>query len=179
MFWFVMLVSGAVGADPPFLAERYDVIINATESVGNYWMRSIPQVTCSNNDNVDGILGIIRYEGADDVNPTTTAYNYTDSCDDFPLTSLVPYLALDAGSEDLEDDLEVSLFSDTDGVLFWAINNSSMVVDWSDPTLMYLEENVTSFNTSDNVYEIANANEWSYIILEQTTGPAHPIHLHG
>ena len=154
------------------------MIVNASEATGNYWMRAIPQVTCSNNDNVDGILGIIRYDKTSTANPTTTGYNYTDSCDDVPLASLVPYFPLDAGSATIEEDLAVTVAEASDGIIYWYVANSTMGLDWSDPTLLQVYENVTTFRASENVYEVAEG-DWTYIILEQTSGAAHPIHLHG
>lgn len=161
------------------VAQRYDVIVTANEPVGNYWMRAIPQLTCSANDNVDGILGIVRYDSTDTADPTTTAYNYTDSCDDFPMASLVPYLPLDAGTSDVTNDLDVTVAASASGIVYWYVANSSMDLDWSDPTLLQVYDGNTTFATDENVYPVATEGQWTYIILEQTSGAAHPIHLHG
>jgi hypothetical protein len=156
------------------------VIVNASEPIDDYWMRAIPQVTCSNNDNVDGILGIVRYDVSSTVDPTTTMYNYTDSCDDMPLASLVPYLPLDPGSETTEEDLEVAPIADNaTGVVYWNVANSSLDLDWSNPTLLQVYDNATTFGASENLYQAATQGDWTYVILEQTSAPAHPIHLHG
>jgi hypothetical protein len=57
------------------MGQRYDVIVTASESSGDYWMRAIPQESCSNNDNVDNILGIVRYDSSSTADPTTSAYD--------------------------------------------------------------------------------------------------------
>lgn len=142
-------------------------------------MRAIPQVTCSANDNVDGILGIIRYETST-ADPTTTGYAYADSCDDMPMSSLVPYLALNVGSETIEEDLEVTVGADNaTGFIYWYVAGSSMDLDWSNPTLLQVEDGITGFGAEENIYEVTEAGIWTYVILEQTSGAAHPIHLHG
>jgi hypothetical protein len=89
-------------------SSRYDVILNATETSGNYWIRAIPQVACSDNDNADNIKGILKYDSTDSTEPTTSAYTYTDSCDDEDVSDLVPYYALDASSDATEDDFAVT-----------------------------------------------------------------------
>lgn len=142
-------------------------------------MRAIPQVTCSDNDNVDGILGIVRYDSASTADPTTTAYTYTDSCDDIPMASLVPYLPLDAGAATTSNDLDVTVGVDTaTDFIYWYVAGSDLYLNWSNPTLNQVYEGET-FITSDNVYEVANEGDWTYLILEQTSGAYHPIHLHG
>lgn len=57
-------------------------------------MRAIPQTSCSDNDEVDNIRGIVRYDATSTATPTTSAYSYTDSCDDEDVSDLVPYLSM-------------------------------------------------------------------------------------
>ena len=57
-----------------------------------------------------------------------------------------------------------------------------MVVSWSDPSLLSIENNQSSstwVNTS-NAISLAGVNEWYYFIIEEPgLNVAHPIHLHG
>lgn len=162
------------------IAQRYDIIVNATQPADNYWMRAIPQQTCSNNNNVAGILGIIRYDSTSTANPTSTGYAYTDDCDNMDDSLLVPYLALDVGAQDVGEDLEVAPIADaTTGIVYWNINNSSMNVSFANPTLLQLTNGDTTFATKENVYVLDTAAQWVYIVIEQTSGAVHPIHLHG
>lgn len=39
------------------IGERYDVIITANATADNYWLRAIPQTSCSDNDETDNIRG--------------------------------------------------------------------------------------------------------------------------
>lgn len=43
--------------------QRYDLVVTANESAtaSDFWIRSIPQLACSNNANPDDILGIFHY----------------------------------------------------------------------------------------------------------------------
>lgn len=86
--------------------QRYDVLIDATESTGDFWLRAIPQTSCSDNGNTDNILGIVRYDSNSTSNPNSTAFTFLDSClDDNDL--LVPWLELDVGDDSLEQELDV------------------------------------------------------------------------
>lgn len=68
---------------------------------------------------------------------------------------------------------------DSTGVFHWELNGTAMFANWEDPTVLQVYEDVTDFNSSLNVYEIDTANEWAYMIIEQTNTAPHPIHLHG
>jgi FtsP/CotA-like multicopper oxidase with cupredoxin domain len=54
-----------------------------------------------------------------------------------------------------------------------------MIVDWREPTLLQILNGNTTFETSNAVIELPNANEWVNIVIETTFGAPHPIHLHG
>lgn len=140
-------------------------------------MRAIPQAACSNNANSDDIRGIVYY-GTTAGTPTTTGYDYTDACVDEALTDLVPYVALDAGDSSWSELEDVSLLQ-KNNVFVWAMNSSSLYLDWADPTILQVYNNVTSFNTTSNVIQLDTADEWAYIIIQALNGVPHPIHLHG
>lgn len=59
--------------------QRYDVIVEADQPVGSYWLRAIYQTACNfnDNDNKDNILGIVYYEGANSMRSTTHAETRT------------------------------------------------------------------------------------------------------
>jgi hypothetical protein len=86
----------------PFLSigmgQRYDFLVIADQPVQTYWLRAIPQTTCSDNDNTDNIKAIVRCVGSSTVDPTTEAYEMPDDCDDEPMASLVPALPLNVGT---------------------------------------------------------------------------------
>ena len=140
-------------------------------------MRAIPQSACSENDNSDDIRGIVYY-GSSVSTPSTSAYDYVDSCDD-ETDNLVPYVSKTAGS-DATNMLETASVGFNDDNLFrWYLNSTTMVVEWSDPTLLQIVNGETTYDTSNAVVELPNANEWVYVVIETTLGVPHPIHLHG
>src|SRR5690606_20168987 len=47
------------------IGQRYDVIVTANATPGNYWLRSGWNLNCANNGNAAGITGIVRYDAED------------------------------------------------------------------------------------------------------------------
>jgi FtsP/CotA-like multicopper oxidase with cupredoxin domain len=162
------------------IGQRYDVVVNADQSTGNesFWMRAIPQSACSDNDSTNNIKGIVYY-GSSPSTPTTTAYSYTDSCDDMDSSDLVPYLSQSASLPYYNASEPVTLGSNSENLFRWKMNGTSMQVYWDNPTLLQIWNNDTSFTNTSGVVHLPRANEWSYVVIETTLTVPHPIHLHG
>jgi FtsP/CotA-like multicopper oxidase with cupredoxin domain len=140
-------------------------------------MRAIPQAACSDNDSTDNIKGIVYYSSST-TTPSTTGYSYTDSCDDMT-DDITPYISKtvdDANWNDLE---EATVAFNSAGLFRWYLNSTTMLVNWTDPTLLQVYDSATSFETDDAVIELDEADQWIYFVVETTLGVPHPIHLHG
>ncbi|PQE09146.1 multicopper oxidase protein [Rutstroemia sp. NJR-2017a WRK4] len=111
--------------------------------------------------------------------PTSSPYNYTDSCEDEAAKDLVPYLAQDVGASSWNETESIYGWFNDEGLFQWYLNSSTMVVDWENPTLLQIYDNDTSFRVSDNLIELPEANKWAYIVIQSLMGNPHPIHLHG
>ncbi|RYP04281.1 hypothetical protein DL764_004544 [Monosporascus ibericus] len=105
-------------------------------------------------------------------------FEYTDSCDDEDSSNLIPIVSKTVG-DDSNDILEIATVGAVGNLFKWFLNSTTMVVDWADPTLLQLSNNVTTFEDSDAVIELPNADEWVYLVIETTFAVPHPIHLHG
>ncbi|RYP38381.1 hypothetical protein DL768_010791 [Monosporascus sp. mg162] len=162
----------------PYTTEFVSIGIADQATVAtDFWMRAIPQVACSDNDSADNIRAIVHY-GDSTATPSTTAFEYTDSCDDEDSSNLVPIVskAVGDGSNDI---LEIATVGTVDNLFKWFLNSTTMVVDWADPTLLQLSNNITTFDDSDAVLELPNVDEWVYVVIQTTFAVPHPIHLHG
>jgi FtsP/CotA-like multicopper oxidase with cupredoxin domain len=165
--------------------QRYDVVVEANQAVGAYWLRAIYQTACNNNDNdnKDNILGIIRYDGTDTIaDPTTTVNpNITNSCGDEPYASLVPWLSQTVGDSTVEDSFAVQWYYELDLVYHWTLHTKNLMVNWSDPTLLDINKGVTTFPSESNVVTVSSTGQWVYWILQDLTlvDAFHPMHLHG
>ncbi|KAF2018092.1 multicopper oxidase [Aaosphaeria arxii CBS 175.79] len=161
------------------MGQRYDVIVTADQAstADSFWLRAIPQAACSDNDNSDDIRGIIYYDGAT-TEPSTSAYEYDDDCVD-ETDNLVPYVSKTVGTESSSNLEQATVGFNSDRLFRWYLNSTTMLVDWQDPTLTKILNNETSFETSNAVIDLPDANVWTYVIVQTALGVPHPIHLHG
>ncbi|KAI1344897.1 multicopper oxidase [Xylariaceae sp. FL0016] len=160
------------------IGQRYDVLVTADQSAGNYWMRAIPQLTCSSNDMTLNIRGVVSYDGVDVADPESEAWAYTDNCDDELLTNLVPFVALDAGDASVEEVFDVGI-SVVNSFFKWTINDNTFLSDWGSPTLQKMISNTSTFTAEENIVTLNETNAWTYLVIESALGLTHPIHLHG
>ncbi|RDW63788.1 extracellular dihydrogeodin oxidase [Coleophoma cylindrospora] len=175
------------------VGQRYDVIVEANATPGDYWLRGgwVPATACQGvaNDHPSDMTGIVRYDSASTSSPTSmSSVEVPKTCSEESLVGLVPYLKLDVNNiagttvEDVNYQItSASLFQ-------WTINSSSLVVDWSNPTLRQVFNNVSVFPTPYNVVAVdkksPTEDEWAVLVVENKAaaafgGIAHPIHLHG
>ncbi|KAI0160568.1 multicopper oxidase [Xylariaceae sp. FL1272] len=160
------------------IGQRYDVIVNADQVPGNYWMRALVQNCSSGHDMLGNITGIFHYDSVAAELPTSIQANFVDGCDDELSSNLVPYLAMNAGAADETDLFEV-FHSEYNGLSWWTINDVEFVTDWGNPTLQQVADGVTSFGPSELVNIFDESNTWVYFVIQTTLKAYHPIHLHG
>ncbi|PSN74955.1 hypothetical protein BS50DRAFT_643487 [Corynespora cassiicola Philippines] len=166
------------------VGQRYDVIINANQTVGNYWLRvGTGGGACDGpNANAANIKSIFRYEGSGSGEPDSAASApLPTGC--YDETNIVPFVHTEVPRE-LPDGINVG-FTNTatkDNLVQWLINRNSMAIDFKQPTLRQILEGKNNFSETQNVYFVGEANKFQYWVIQQdnTTAPLpHPIHLHG
>lgn len=79
------------------IGQRYHVIVEADPSNSllpvedqNYWIRTVGADHCANIEQPNPLIGIIRYNNGSTKRPTTTGFQFSKTCADEPLESLVP-----------------------------------------------------------------------------------------
>ncbi|EJD46356.1 extracellular dihydrogeodin oxidase/laccase [Auricularia subglabra TFB-10046 SS5] len=181
---FVPIVPYTTNVIGLAIGQRYDVIIDADQDASlSYWLRVWPQVSCSQNDNAGDVTGYITY-GTTDL-PTSTAFDYDDSCDDE--TQLVPQVSVTVDSSGFtsttEQDISVSaptqVLVQGDNVFRWLVNGNPMDVDWGYPTLQQLSDNNDTYAAVQNALFMDEGLTTAYWVIQNVGGIAHPIHLHG
>lgn len=162
------------------MGQRYDIILTAKNATsGNFWLRAYPQESCSETDALDNIKGIIRYNASSTDEPTSSAWAYTDSCEDEEPTDLVPYLALNASDAyDYRNDETVSV-QVTDNALLWIMNSSTFRTAWENPTLLQIADGYSNWTAKEQVIQLPQADKWTYMVVHSDFAQAHPMHLHG
>ncbi|KAH9870311.1 hypothetical protein IAQ61_005785 [Plenodomus lingam] len=169
------------------IGQRYDVVINANQTVDNYWFRVSVGTDCGRNSfQGKGVQmgAVLHYDGAPNGNPApSTGFALKTSCEDEPSEKLVPFVPNTVPSSVVSnaDQLTVESFQDPNTRLFrWLIDGSPHIVDWNNPSLETVLAGSTNFGTNSNVHEMTG-NGW-YLWWIQSTAAVqlpHPIHLHG
>ncbi|PQE21062.1 putative Laccase-2 protein [Rutstroemia sp. NJR-2017a WRK4] len=163
------------------IGQRYDVIVEANQPAGDYWLRGNWNTACAGNDNAANMTGIVRYDSSSTADPTSTPSTVRGECADEPAASLVPHLKLDVGNYSI---VEEGLSFAFTNYFTWTINGSSLLLDWSNPTTLKIFNNESVFPTPYNVVPLerdAANDDWVVYVIEDNTGIGlnHPIHLHG
>ncbi|KAI1135401.1 putative multicopper oxidase [Hypoxylon sp. FL0543] len=165
------------------IGQRYDIIVEADQGGGDFWLRAYPDMACSaENEMVNDIRGIVRYDASSQQNPTTTAYAYTEDCLDEPMSKLVPYVSLDVEHPATKKDFDLGFAVNTHGMFKWTLDGTDLLSDWGVPTLQQSLIDLSVFKTSSNVVELNEKEAWVYFVIENglaALGLTHPIHLHG
>ncbi|PQE24287.1 multicopper oxidase protein [Rutstroemia sp. NJR-2017a BVV2] len=163
------------------MGQRYDVVVTANKAsiASDFWIRAIPQSSCSENDSPNNVRGILHY-GSSTSLPTTTGHYYADDeCIDESPHNLVPYISKDVSQDLISTDHAVTVSKNPQNLFRWFLNNSTFETDWTDPTILQVSNGVNSFAAADNLITLPNANEWVYLIIHANLPVPHPIHLHG
>jgi FtsP/CotA-like multicopper oxidase with cupredoxin domain len=145
------------------VGQRYDVIINASQPVDNYWLNVTYQTGPCGTTHNPAPAAIVSYSGAPNTNPTTPGTKPADaSCADSlswtpvvtrtaPVSSFSPY-----GGDTFNTNIQINA---SIARVFWPVNNSPMNVSWGKPTLEYVRQGtVSSMPSSENVVSVPNAN---------------------
>ncbi|KAI9708583.1 MAG: hypothetical protein M1820_003801 [Bogoriella megaspora] len=170
------------------IGQRYEIIVEADQPVGDYWMRSDNMDVCAVLTQATNIKGMVHYLGGPMAKPTSTAYNYTKDCVDEPAASLVPVVPYTVGAEDQEYDETVVVSAANSLNLYrWYLtgtdnppNGTTFQSEWSDPTLFEVYHNNSIPPYSGGLaLKVPKLQEWVYFVIESPIPLAHPIHLHG
>ncbi|KAJ6117348.1 hypothetical protein N7512_007073 [Penicillium capsulatum] len=169
------------------IGQRYDIITHANqaETADAFWLRAIPQTSCSKNSNARNIRGIVYYTHVETI-PDTVAHHASNTCDDEDAAQLIPLV-----SHDLHLSPDDTFYTETfpatvarneNAFLRWQLNGTSMHLNWSAPTLRQIQRTVappSRFPASHAVISIPRRDTWVAVVVETSLAAPHPVHLHG
>nr|ACR24357.1 laccase [Ganoderma lucidum] len=163
-----------------FSAQRYSFVLTANQTIGNYWIRANPSF--GNIGFTNGInSAILRYSGADPIEPTTaqqTTQNLLNEVDLHPFVAKqTPGRATQGGT-----DVAINMVFNFNGSNFF-INNAS----FTPPTVPVLLQILSGAQAaqdllpSGSVYTlpINKSIELTFPATVNAPGAPHPFHLHG
>ncbi|QPC63884.1 hypothetical protein HYE67_006115 [Fusarium culmorum] len=161
------------------IGERMDILVTANQAskASSFWLRTLPQLDCTKNANPQNALGIVSYS-SNSSTPTTKGRKYVDHCEDEPYESIVPIVPHTVGPPDMEVVENANRSWNSDGIIKWSLNSTTMIAEWDHPSLLKLGHNV-SFTESNAVIHVPKKDAWVYLAIETELDISHPIHLHG
>jgi hypothetical protein len=136
---------------PLTLGQRYDLVIDADQASDNYWLHCLPSTQCSANNNEDGILAIINYEGVPISDPTSTPY-VPDNVLCIDETGLSPVVVWNISQLNYGVFEDINIVQTT--IVKWTMNNSSFWTNFQYPTLGMIEEGNSSYPQEYNVVSL-------------------------
>nr|AAA33591.1 laccase [Neurospora crassa] len=164
------------------VGQRYDVIIDANQAVGNYWFNVTfgGSKLCGDSDN-HYPAAIFRYQGAPKALPTNQGVAPVDhQCLD--LNDLKPVLQRSLNTNSIALNTGNTIPITLDGFV-WRVNGTAININWNKPVLEYVLTGNTNYSQSDNIVQVEGVNQWKYWLIENDPDGAfslpHPIHLHG
>nr|ACR24358.1 laccase [Polyporus grammocephalus] len=161
------------------VAQRYSIVVEANQPVGNYWIRANP-----NRAEAVGFAGginsaILRYAGAPPEEPTTNETTPVAVLNEADLRSLTdpraPGRPVPGGA-----DVNKRFNLDFNGTNFF-INNVSYVSPTLPVLLQILSGNLTaqSLLPAGSVYTLPRNQVIEVVVPGGLVGGPHPFHLHG
>lgn len=164
--------------------QRYDLILDANQPVGNYWI-NLPYVggsaAANPNFNISFSRGILRYAGAAEEDPTepmTTTLVEPELVE----ADLVP-LVNEFPKPNQAADINITLtLVVTTGKAQWNVNNVSYLSPVV-PTLVKVlagkGDEPADFNITENTFILPRNKVVDVTFPPNDDDDAHPIHLHG
>ncbi|KAI9571986.1 Cupredoxin [Boletus coccyginus] len=162
-----------------FTGQRHSVIMNATQPVGNYWIRALPSVPFGQNFTGGINSAILRYSGAGSQDPTT---NYTTGV--VPLLEQNLHALVDPGAPGTPEygkadiNLEITVANILGVYYMNGVRYRAPFV----PVLLQILSGVqqaTDLMPNGSVFVLEPNKVVELTMKTSGFGGPHPIHLHG
>nr|QMP96877.1 laccase C precursor [Cerrena sp.] len=163
-----------------YAGQRYSFVLNANQTVDNYWIRADPNLGTTGFPN--GInSAILRYSGADEVEPTTNQTTSTAALDE---TALVPLENPGAPGTAVAGGVDYALnlaFAFNGTALQFTVNGAT----YTSPTVPVLLQilsgasSVSDLLPADSIFSLPSNSTIEISMPGGVVGGGHPLHLHG
>ncbi|KAI6021007.1 laccase [Pisolithus marmoratus] len=164
---------------PVFAGQRYSVVVTADQPVGNYWIRSVPDL---GNQTFDGGLNsaILRYSGAPTQDPTTNPGPYILPFDESAL-HLLGNMSVPGTPGQGNADVNIDLVVGINAQGLFNVNGVTFVAPPIPVLLQILSgaQNASQLLPNGSVYELPLNKTIEISIPAGVAGGPHPMHLHG
>ncbi|KAG9308059.1 laccase [Chiua virens] len=170
-----------VDSIPILAGQRYSVVVNANQAIGNYWIRTLTNLAGASFDNNQN-MAILRYQGAPDEDPSSAPGPHELAFDEGNLHPLVNPAA--PGIPGIgKADVNIQLVPSINGSGYFTFNNVSFGYP-SVPVLLQILSGATQPSQllpNGSIYGLPlnKVIEISFPNPSNAPGGPHPIHLHG
>lgn len=170
------------------VGQRYDVIVEADQEPGDYWMRAVPMLTCfAINRRAHNIRGIVRYDASSKEEPKpfkSITHAMIDTCKDEELRNLVPWNAHNVGESSITKSYNSLLlpFRNDSYALRWFVQKPEPYKPpKGNPVAKQLIDGVQSITPDYVPVDLTHikGKQWVYIVIQSFLPLPHPLHLHG
>ncbi|KAK3693024.1 multicopper oxidase [Podospora appendiculata] len=175
------------------IGQRYDVIITANQTAGEYWFRADTQGNCGMVEAISdkNIKAVVRYNssaskpGAEPLTDDNRKIIPTTECLDMStLVKISPSMKLDVptdvGTKTINESVSwTQAFDPTTSIITWQIKQTPYISEWGNPTLKQIVDPNAVFDPKQHIVELTGKDVWVHMLIETDAGTPHPIHLHG
>lgn len=150
------------------VGQRFDVVIDANQPVGTYWLNATFSKTGVCGFSINPYpAAIVQYEGAPWLEPEDQGFPPEDThcADDISPVPVVPRIPPSVSFNfNPLNPLNVSLAVNTTvSRVYWEVNGRAINVDWGKPTLQYVINGSDPFPSDSNIISIPNKTQvWLY-----------------
>ncbi|CAG8466167.1 7875_t:CDS:2 [Funneliformis mosseae] len=177
---------------PINIGQRYSVIVEANQAIDNYWIRATMNKECAHSNNFTininsainyEVVGILKYEGAKNDEPTTKESNEQhDRCKDLSTKFLIPLNAKPA-PEPVHKiiTLNTTAITNEKNVTVFTVNGKTFSPDFQNPTLQRIlnGEDPNTFPDDQVTFVYDEPNGVIEVRLINNGIGTHPFHMHG
>ncbi|KAL2268855.1 hypothetical protein VTJ83DRAFT_3701 [Remersonia thermophila] len=176
------------------VGQRADVLVRADHPLGaerkvrggpttvskdaGFWIRS--NITCTGAGQPNA-LAVVYYEGADvNRSPKSRAWDSSGAtaCANDNLGTSEPLYPIPAPRPSVTHTMAIQVGRNASGITQWSFGGVAARVHFNQPALLEVNEGKQTFDEGWNVLNFGR-NQSVRIIVNNTGGAAHPMHLHG
>lgn len=169
-----------------FVGQRTDVLIDANQPVGAYWLRVRQPVLCALSTQPFA-LAAVYYDGVKNTNAKPLSLPHAEfleptliNCGNDALATTEPYYPLTLQAPDTTVVIQITQSVNETGHTHYLMNNSSFRANYNYPllNLTYSGNYSYPYDPEWNVYNFGN-NETIRIVFQNNLPFGHPMHVHG
>lgn len=165
------------------IGQRTDVLVKANlPATSAVFMRSDLSAKCATANQPHAVAAIYYNKADTTKTPQSTAQTYDDSvCGNDPLSETTPFFPFPATPNPATTEtVDIAVGPNKTGNVVWTMNGESFRGNYDHPVFLLANLGNTSYPDDPqwNVYNFGTNNSVR-IILNNKSGAAHPMHLHG